>query len=161
LETTATGGVDMNLLLDRRTALVTGSSNGIGAEIARVLAAEGANVVVHGLEADRTETVAAKIRDDGGRSDSVVADLGSDDGARLLARRAADVFGPVHILVNNVGVYTDTSWFGGTTDDWLDIYNVNVLSAVRLVRLLAPPMRDAGWGRIINISSGEAVRPLP
>jgi 3-oxoacyl-[acyl-carrier protein] reductase len=151
----------MNLDLGGHVALVTGSSSGIGAVIAQVLAAEGASVVVHGRNEKLTHAVADAIVAEGGRAAAIAADLSTDGGAESLATAAADEFGCVDILVNNVGAYANTSWTTATGEDWLAVYNTNVVSAVRLIRLLVPPMKAAGWGRVVQISSGEGARPFP
>jgi 3-oxoacyl-[acyl-carrier protein] reductase len=146
--------VDMNLCGKR--ALVTGSSAGIGAGIARMLAGEGVAVVVHGRNQVRADEVAAEIRAAGGQAAVAIGDLGDDDDAAGVARAAAGAFGGIDILVNNAGgrrPQAANAWFDLTAADWLDTFNVNVVSAVRLIKILAGPMRQRGWGRIINISS--------
>jgi 3-oxoacyl-[acyl-carrier protein] reductase len=99
----------MDLSLDNRRALVTGSSAGLGAATAELLAAEGAAVVIHGRNADLTEQVAQEIRDAGGIATTAVGDLATDEGATEVARAAAAA-GPVDILVNNAGFYRHLSW---------------------------------------------------
>jgi NAD(P)-dependent dehydrogenase (short-subunit alcohol dehydrogenase family) len=146
--------VDMNLRGKR--ALVTGSSAGIGAGIARMLAGEGVAVVVHGRNEARAGQVAAGIRAAGGQAAVALGDLGSEDEAAGVARAAVGAFGGIDILVNNAGgrhQRAANAWFDLTAADWLDTFNVNVVSAVRLIKILAGPMRERAWGRIINISS--------
>jgi NAD(P)-dependent dehydrogenase (short-subunit alcohol dehydrogenase family) len=146
--------VDLNLCGKR--ALVTGSSAGIGAEIARTLAAEGAAVVVHGRSRARADRVAQAILAAGGRAAVATGDLASDAEAAGVADAAAGAFGGIDILVNNAGgrhQRAANAWFDLIAADWLDAFNTNVVSAVRLIRILAGPMRQRGWGRIINISS--------
>ncbi|HEV7713425.1 MAG TPA: SDR family NAD(P)-dependent oxidoreductase [Asanoa sp.] len=141
----------MDLKLSGKRALVTGASGGLGAEIAAVLAAEGATVVVHGRDPARTKQVAAAV--DG---EAVIGDLATDDGAAAVAAGA----GEVDILVNNAGFYDPaTGWADADADAWADIYNVNVLSSVRLIRHLVPAMRAKGWGRVIQISSVTGEMP--
>jgi 3-oxoacyl-[acyl-carrier protein] reductase len=151
----------MDLQLAGKRALVTGSSSGIGETIVEALAREKATVIVHGLLDEGVEHVTARIRANGGTAHACAADLRHDDEAGRLAAIAEQRLGGVDILVNNLGVYTDTSWFAHGADDWLDIYNTNVLSAVRLIKLVVPAMRANGWGRVIQISSGEGAQPLP
>ncbi|MEV0679022.1 SDR family NAD(P)-dependent oxidoreductase [Actinosynnema sp. NPDC050436] len=148
----------MDLQLTGKRALVTGSSSGLGAAIAALLAAEGAEVVVHGRDAERAAAVAADIRAAGGKADHVVGPLGSDASAVAVA----DAAGAVDVLVNNAG-YFDLSrdWWSTTPDEWLDIYNTNVVSGVRLIRRLVPAMRERGWGRVIQIGSATAAHPIP
>ena len=151
----------MDLHLDGRRALVTGSSSGLGAEIARHLAAEGAEVVVHGRDACRAGAVAQEIVDAGGRSAVAVGDLATDDGAEVVANTAL-AGGPIDILVNNAGVYdVSKGWFTTSAKDWADFYNLNVISAVRLVQRLVPGMRERGWGRVIQIGSVTGDLPQP
>jgi NAD(P)-dependent dehydrogenase (short-subunit alcohol dehydrogenase family) len=142
-----------------KRALVTGSSSGLGEEIARRLAAEGASVVVHGRDAARTEAVAKSVREAGGDASVAIGDLATDEGADAVVA-AALAGGPVDILVNNVGVYDPSlSWATASPADWADIYNVNVISGVRMIQRLVPPMRERGWGRVIQISSVTGHRP--
>jgi len=147
----------MDLGLSGRTALVTASFRGTGRGIARVLAAEGARVIVHGFDPDSAEAVAAELRASGGDARAVAGDLLSDAGADALA---AEV-GPVDVLVANYGVAEGGSWFGADTDEvaWFDAYNKNVVSAVRVVRRFVEPMRAAGQGRIILVGTVGSLRP--
>ncbi|WP_033288598.1 SDR family NAD(P)-dependent oxidoreductase [Amycolatopsis jejuensis] len=146
----------MELGLSGRRALVTGSSSGLGAAIAAKLAAEGAEVVVHGRDADRVSAVAATIRADGGRAEVAIGDLATDEGAEAVAASA----GPVGILVNNAGAYEHFSWDQATPDVWLQTYSVNVVSYVRMIRAFVPEMRKRGWGRVIGIGGGLAIQSM-
>jgi NAD(P)-dependent dehydrogenase (short-subunit alcohol dehydrogenase family) len=149
----------MDLQLDGLRAVVTGSSAGVGEEIARRLAAEGASVVVHGRRAEAIQAVADDIRSSGGQAAAAVADLADPrDCARFIA--AALSGGPVGILVNNAGLFVNRGWDQATPEDWLDLYAVNVAAVVRLIQGFVPVMRSAGFGRIIQIGTGEAVNPF-
>ncbi len=150
----------MDLELNRRRALVTGSSSGIGEGIARLLAQEGCAVVVHGRNRARAETVAAAI----GAVGVAIGDLSTDAGAAAVHGDAvAALRGPIEILVNNAG----GSSTGNTTrtpieigtEDYLSNINANMLPAVRLCRLAVPAMVAAKFGRVINVSSAVAVQP--
>lgn len=147
----------MELGLQGRTALITGSYRGTGRGIAKVLAAEGAAVVVHGFELGAAEAVAEEIRAAGGVARPVEGDLLSDDGVAALAEAS----GPVDVTVANYGVAEGGSWFGEETGEaaWFEAYNKNVLSAVRLVRATIGPMRAAGWGRVVLIGTVGSLRP--
>jgi 3-oxoacyl-[acyl-carrier protein] reductase len=145
--------VDMGLTGKR--ALVTGSSTGLGRAIAEMLAAEGASVVVHGRDAGRTRTVTEAIRSRGGVATSALGDLSTDDGASAVAHAC----GHIDILVNNAGYYDGLPWEALTADHWADIYQVNVISAVRMIERLAPGMRERGWGRVIQVGGGLAIQP--
>jgi 3-oxoacyl-[acyl-carrier protein] reductase len=143
----------VDIQLAGKRALVTGSSSGLGAEIARLLAAEGAAVVVHGRDQARAEAVVKEVRGAGGQATLAIGDLGTDAGAAVVAD-AALAGGAVDILVNNAGVFDLAKTWGDTTPaEWSDLYNVNVVASVRLIQRLVPPMRSRGWGRVIQIGS--------
>ena len=144
----------MELELEGRSALVTGSYRGTGEGVAKVMAREGAKVWVHGFEAEPAEAVAAEIRATGGSAEAVVGDIRTDAGGDEVAR----VVGAVDILVNNYGVAEGGSW-ESETEDWIDIYQKNVLSGVRLVHAFAPGMKERGWGRVIFVSTVGYARP--
>lgn len=151
----------MDLELAGRCALVTGSSSGIGAGIAAALAAEGAGVVVHGRDAERSARVAAGIRERGGEARAVLGDITTDAGAAEVAAAALRL-GRIDILVNTTGGVVDpgAGWVNSTTAFWAEQYELNTLSSVRMVGHVAPGMKEAGWGRIIQIGSVAAVTPL-
>jgi 3-oxoacyl-[acyl-carrier protein] reductase len=144
----------VDLELKGKRALVTGSYRGTGAGLARVLAREGAHVFVHGFEAAPAEAVAASIRDEGHDATAAVGDIRNDAGAS----EVATAVGEVDVLVNNYGVAEGGSW-ESPTEDWIDIYQKNVLSGVRLVHAFTPGMRERGWGRVIFVSTVGYVRP--
>jgi 3-oxoacyl-[acyl-carrier protein] reductase len=141
--------------LSGRTALVTGSTSGIGRAIALALAAQGAHVAVSGRDAARGAEVVAVIRDAGGRADFVAADLGAGhDAARRLAADATQALGGrVDILVNNAGVYPSAPT-PELDDAAVDaMLSVNIAAPHALVAALAPGMVARGAGNIINIGS--------
>jgi NAD(P)-dependent dehydrogenase (short-subunit alcohol dehydrogenase family) len=145
----------MNLQLQNRRALVSGSSAGIGFAIAQLLATEGASVVVNGRSADRVEAAAKKIRDSGAKGEvtASTADLSSRAGVDAIVRQIPSV----DILVNNLGIYGPKPFEDITDDDWLQIFEVNVMSGVRLSRAYLPGMKKKNWGRIIFISSESGI----
>lgn len=150
----------MELHLVGRRAVVTGSSGGIGEAIARRLAAEGATVVVHGRRAEAVHLVVDAIRDSGGDAEGHLANLADpDDGARFIAATLAG--GGVDILVNNAAAFVNRGWDDTTPEDWLELYALNVGGVVRCIRGFLPAMRAAGWGRVIQIGTGEAINPIP
>lgn len=150
----------MDLQLDDKTALVTGSSKGIGEAIAMALAREGANVVVHGRDEAEARRVVSAIVAAGGRASAVLGDLTRDEVVDRLVAEAKERVGTIDILVNNAGGSGPKSDWGTTTPaGWASTYDRNVLAAVRLGTRLLPGMRQAGWGRVINISSGAATMP--
>lgn len=153
----------MDLKLNDKRALITGSSKGIGEAIARKLASEGATVVVHGRDGALTEKVADDIVARGGRAFAVLGDLTHDDEVRRLVAEAEKLAGPIDILVNNAGGSggTKDTWTTTTPTSWAAAYDRNVLAAVRVATLLLPKMQQAKWGRVINISSLAATMPSP
>jgi 3-oxoacyl-[acyl-carrier protein] reductase len=148
----------MELNLKGKRALVTGSTAGIGAEIARVLVAEGVSVVVHGRNAERAEKFAAEIRKAGGAVAVTLGELTDEGAAERVAREAESAFGGVDILVNNAGSYPITSWWNTPADVWLETYSSDVVAGVRLVKLLVPGMVERRWGRVIQIASRAATQ---
>ena len=153
----------MDLQLHGKTALVTGSSKGIGEAIAMTLAREGATVVVHGRDQAQTQRVADAIVAQGGRAHVVTGDLTQDEAVERLTRAAEGGAGPISILVNNAGGAGDATetWETTQVGTWPSTYDSNVLAALRMTTKLLPGMRQAGWGRVINISSGAATTPPP
>jgi 3-oxoacyl-[acyl-carrier protein] reductase len=150
----------VELGLSGKRALVTGSTAGIGAAIVRHLASEGVAVVIHGRDGQRGEQLAGELTRAGRRAIFIAADLTipADIGRLTLEARAA--FGAIDILVNNAGVYPQHTWFEDAAEKWIQYYELNVVAGVRLIQELVPDMRRAGWGRVIQISSGEGLRPF-
>jgi NAD(P)-dependent dehydrogenase (short-subunit alcohol dehydrogenase family) len=140
----------MNLQLHGKTALVTGSTAGIGLAIATTLANEGAAVIVNGRTQERVEE-AVQIS---GAAHGIAADLGTEAGVNAVIAR----FPAVDILVNNLGIFEPKPFEAITDNDWRRFFEVNVLSGVRLSRHYIGPMKDANWGRIIFISSESALQ---
>lgn len=152
----------MDLQLKGLKALVTGSSSGIGAGIAEVLAAEGVAVVVHGRDEARTRKVAAELGASGATAWPVVGDLATPAGSAAVAAEVLRLTGGVDILVNNAGGKTaagNPAWFDVPWSDWAGTYEQNVGAAVRLVHALVPHMRARRFGRIVNITSASATQP--
>jgi 3-oxoacyl-[acyl-carrier protein] reductase len=148
----------MDLELTGRVALVTGSYRGTGSGIARILAAEGAAVAVHGFVEGQADAVIEGITAAGGRAVAVVGDLMSDAGGEALLAQVEHALGPIDILVNNYGTPTDTTW-ETPADEWHDGWGRNVLTGVRLAQRTVPSMRQRGWGRVIFIGTIGAARP--
>ncbi len=145
----------MQLKLENKLALVTGSTAGIGFAIARSLAAEGARVVVNGRTPERVGHAmdAIRTRHPAAQLEPLVADLSQASAAEETVRRIP----AVDILVNNLGVYGPKPFEEITDADWLAIIETNFLSGVRLSRHYLPRMKAAGWGRIVFIASESAV----
>ncbi len=150
----------MDLELNGKRAWVTGSSKGIGEAIARTLAREGATVIVHGRDREKTEHVASSIIAQGGQAHAVVGDLTQDEEVERLVAETNTLVGAVDILVNNAGGSgVKESWEDTQSSSWSSAYDRNVLAALRVTTRLLPKMRQAKWGRIINISSLAATMP--
>jgi NAD(P)-dependent dehydrogenase (short-subunit alcohol dehydrogenase family) len=153
----------MDLGLQGKRALVTGSTSGIGAGTARILAAEGAFVIVHGRNAERAAAVKAEIEQAGGTAAVALGDLATDAGADAAMQQAMDAFGGIDVLVNNMGQFEPFApvWTDAAPADWAATYEANVIAAVRTIRIALPGMKERGWGRIINIASGAYTLPPP
>ncbi len=145
----------MTDLKDKLT-LITGSTKGIGAAIAAAFVERGARVIVHGRQAEEVETSRKAL----GAHAGVVGDLGTAAGCDGVLAQLADL-GTVEILINNAGIFSVQDFFTIDDEEWLRYFQVNVLSAVRLSRALMPGMLERGQGRIINIASEAAIKPLP
>lgn len=153
----------MNLGIEGKRALVTGSTSGIGAATAKMLAEEGVRVVINGRNADRAEAVRAAIVASGGTAAIALGDLSTDDGAEAVMQAALGAFGGIDILINNLGQYEPFApvWSDATPAQWAATYEANVIAAVRTIRASVAGMKAAGWGRIINIASGAYTEPPP
>jgi len=149
----------MDLELTGKRALVSGSTLGIGRAIAESLAREGAEVIVNGRNADRVAQAVEELSAIGTAS-GLAADLSTAGGVDALASFATGN-GPVDILVNNAGMFTVNEFFDITDADWQAMFDLNVMSAVRLSRALMPSMLERGWGRVLFIGSDQSSKPNP
>jgi 3-oxoacyl-[acyl-carrier protein] reductase len=136
--------------LTGKTALVTGASGGIGAEIARVL--HGAGAVV-GLSGTRVEPLAALAAELGSRAHVLPCNLSDPEAVEGLVKRAVEAMGSVDILVNNAGITRDGLVMRMSDEDWQSVIDVNLTATFRLCRAAIRGMMKARWGRIVNISS--------
>ncbi|RYG39533.1 SDR family oxidoreductase [bacterium] len=149
----------MDLGLHGKLALVTASTGGIGLEIARTLAAEGATVIVNGrseasvakaIESIRSDVSAAKL-------EALAADNGTADGCEATIR----AFPEIDILVNNLGIYEPVGFMEETDEAWARLFEVNIMSGVRLSRHYLEGMLKKRTGRILFLSSESAISPAP
>jgi NAD(P)-dependent dehydrogenase (short-subunit alcohol dehydrogenase family) len=148
----------MDLGLKGKTAVVTGSTAGIGFGIASALAAEGARVIVNGRTEKRVSAAIEGIRKRNGSADlrGLAGDLGNAAGVEAFLKQVPET----DILVNNLGIFEVKKFTDISDTDWLRFYEVNVLSGVRLTRHYLPGMLKKNWGRVIFISS-ESAQHIP
>jgi NAD(P)-dependent dehydrogenase (short-subunit alcohol dehydrogenase family) len=132
----------MNLQLEGKPALVTGSTAGIGFAIAQVLANEGASVIVNGRTPQRVEDALKKLKGSRAEPQGLAGDLGTAAGAHEVSAR----FPEVEILVNNLGIFEAKPFEEIADKDWIHFFEVNVLSGVRLSRYYLPLMKRRNWG---------------
>lgn len=146
-------------MLEGRTALITGSTSGIGLGIARALAAHGANVILNGFgEKSEIERLRAELaRRHGVRVAYDGADLSRPQEIESMMRRAADEFGAVDVLVNNAGIQHVAPVDEFPPEKWDAIVAINLSAAFHTTRLALPAMKRNGWGRIVNIASAHAL----
>jgi 3-hydroxybutyrate dehydrogenase len=150
-------------MLKGKTALVTGSTSGIGLGIAKVLAAQGANVILNGFgDAREIETIRRAIAADSGvqvRFDG--ADLSSQDQIEAMMAKALAEFGTIDVLVNNAGIQFVAPIDEFPVDKWNAIVAINLTASFHTVRLALPRMKAKKWGRVINIASAHALVASP
>ena len=146
----------MDLGLNAKRALVTGSTAGIGFATARALAAEGARVTINGRTDARVRAAAERLKRElpGASIDGIAADVGTRAGCEMLIAALPDV----DILVNNMGIFEPKPFEQITDEDWLRFFEANVLSGVRLARHYVRAMRSRNWGRIVFISSESGLQ---
>ncbi len=142
--------------LEQKMTLITGSTKGIGAAIASAFVDKQAQVVVHGRDREEAQAVKESI----GACSSVYGDLGTAEGCNAVLEQLSKL-GAIDILVNNAGIFGPEDFFRISDEEWLRYFQVNIMSSVRLCRALMPSMLDNNWGRIINVASEAAIKPLP
>ncbi|WP_172326731.1 3-oxoacyl-ACP reductase FabG [Mangrovicoccus sp. HB161399] len=136
--------------LSGKTALITGASGGIGAEIARALHGAGATVGLSGTRVEPLEALAAQL---GERAHVLPCNLSDAEAVTALPKQAAEAMGSVDILVNNAGITRDNLFMRMSDDEWASVIEVNLTSTMRLCKGVLRGMMKARWGRIVNISS--------
>jgi 3-oxoacyl-[acyl-carrier protein] reductase len=163
----------MDLGLKGRACVVTGASRGIGAETARLLCAEGANVLLVARNEERLRAAAeaaaaagaATTEESGadaqtsGRAEILSLDVTDADAGERMASAASEHFGALDVLVNNAGTAQWRDLDDVPDEDWRAQYELNVMAPLRAIRAAAPPMAERGWGRIVNVCSTAGKRP--
>ncbi|MEV6564698.1 SDR family NAD(P)-dependent oxidoreductase [Streptomyces kronopolitis] len=145
----------MHIDLSGRTALVTGSTQGIGFAIAAGLARAGAQVAINGRSRESVESAVDRLREQTGSDNFLPAegDITTDDGTGRVLEAAPDV----DILVNNMGIFGAQPALEISDEEWRRYFEVNVLSAVKMIRAYLPRMKERSWGRVLNLASDSAV----
>jgi 3-oxoacyl-[acyl-carrier protein] reductase len=146
----------MDLGLRDRACVITGGSRGIGLATARLLAAEGARLLLVGRSRDALEAAAAEC---GERAAILAADVTEPDAGERVVAACAERFGRVDALVNNAGMTKMVALDELSDRDWQDQWELHVMAPMRLMRAAAPRMAAAGWGRIVNVCSSSGKRP--
>lgn len=142
--------------MEGKLTLVTGSTKGIGKAIAEAFVDQGGKVIVHGRSPEEARQVAESI----GAHSSVDGDLGTAAGCDNVISQLAKL-GNVDVLINNAGIFGVQDFFEIDDAEWLRYFQVNIMSTVRLSRALLPSMLEKNWGRIVNVASEAAIKPLP
>ncbi|MBW7884469.1 MAG: SDR family oxidoreductase [Caldilineaceae bacterium] len=151
----------MKKKLQGQVAIVTGASRGIGAAVAEKLVAAGARVVLTARSEDDLEALATRLRKEGGMALAVAADITDPEQVEEVVETAVDQFERIDILVNNAGVVWPVEELAySDADEWVFNIYTNLIAPYYLARLVLPLMLDQQFGRILNISSGVAVRPV-
>ena len=146
----------MDLKLTGKTALITGSTAGIGFGIARRLLHEGASVIINGRTEARINNALNQLRQ--AIPDCIVQGCVADFADAAAVQRLLDIHDTVDILINNVGIFAPKPFTEITDEEWVHLFEVNVLSGVRLSRHYLPQMLKQNWGRIIFISSESGIQ---
>jgi 3-oxoacyl-[acyl-carrier protein] reductase len=153
----------MDLGLAGRACVVTGAGRGIGRETARLLCAEGANVLLVARSEDRlveaVEEAGAAGDETGGKAAYLVLDITEDDAGERMLAESTERFGALDALVNNAGVASWRDLDDVPDEDWRAQYELSVMAPLRAMRAAAPAMAERGWGRVVNVCSTAGKRP--
>ncbi len=149
----------MNLDLSNKVALVTASSGGIGQAIATSLAREGATVIVNGRSAAAVDKAIGEIK--AVHPEVTLLPLAADNGTAEGCAATIAAYPHVDILVNNLGIYEAVGFFDETDEAWQKMFEVNIMSGVRLSRHYLAKMLESDWGRIFFVASESAISPAP
>ncbi|HEY5977816.1 MAG TPA: SDR family oxidoreductase [Solirubrobacterales bacterium] len=149
----------MDLGLAGRSCVVTGASRGIGRETARLLGAEGADVLLVGRDEERLQAATDEAAAAGGRAAQLALDVTAPDAAERMLAAAEAEFGSLDVLVNNAGVASWRDLDDVPDEDWRAAYELNVIAPMKLMKAAIPGMAERGWGRVVNVCSTAAKRP--
>jgi NAD(P)-dependent dehydrogenase (short-subunit alcohol dehydrogenase family) len=141
-----------------RVAVVTGGASGIGLGISRRLAHDGAHVAIFDLDAAGAERAAADIEAAGGTAMACTVDVADRNQVEAAVAQVRSRFGPIAILVNNAGIECVTPFVSMDVDTWARVFDVNMTGTFHCTQVALPDMLEAGWGRVINVSSSSAQR---
>ncbi|MDF7822221.1 SDR family NAD(P)-dependent oxidoreductase [Runella sp. MFBS21] len=146
----------MELFLKNKRVFVSGSTAGIGYAIAKGFAKEGATVYLNGRSAAKVEEAIANIISElpNAQINGIVADLATVEGFEKVSQELSEI----NILINNLGIYEPVPFFDSKDEDWLKLFDVNVMSGIRLTRFYMPKMLEKNWGRVVFISSESALQ---
>lgn len=147
--------------LQGRIAVITGASKGLGKQMAESLAGEGAAVALVARNKELLDGVAARIGEQGGKAEVIVADVTDESAVSDVARQVSEKLGVCDILINNAGINNRKSVDEFTLKEWNEIVAVNLTAPFLMCRALAPAMKKARWGRIINMTSIMSHVSLP
>jgi NAD(P)-dependent dehydrogenase (short-subunit alcohol dehydrogenase family) len=149
----------MDLGLAGKACVVTGASQGIGRETARMLCAEGAHVLLVARSEKELKAATEECEEAGGRAAALTCDVTEPDAGERISQAASKNFGPVDVLVNNAGTSKWRDLDDVPDEDWQAAWDINVMACMRTMRALVPDMRKRGWGRVVNVSSTAGKRP--
>jgi 3-oxoacyl-[acyl-carrier protein] reductase len=149
----------MDLGLKGRACAVTGASRGIGRETARMLCAEGANVLLIARSQERLAEAALACAEEQGEAATLVLDITDEDAGEKIVAESSEHFGQLDVLVNNAGTAQRRDLFEIPDEDWKASFDLNVMAPMRAMRAAVPQMAERGWGRVVNIASSSGKRP--
>ncbi|MBM7703028.1 SDR family NAD(P)-dependent oxidoreductase [Metabacillus iocasae] len=149
----------MELNLQNKLVLVTGSTGGIGKEVAKTFLQEGATVIVNGRTEERVSKVVEELSSFG-TVHGIAADLANAEESKTFVQKV-DALGELDVLINNLAFFEVKAFEDVTDDEWMEYFQVNVMTAVRLSRHFLPKMIARNSGRVINLASEAGVKPLP
>ncbi len=145
------------MLLDGKSAVITGGGRGIGRAVAAALAGEGAAVIVAARSEQEIEAAAAEINDAGGRAYAVPCDVTDPKSIEDMVGRAVELVGRVDVLINNAGIAPSAPLAKLSLEEWERVFAVNVTATFLCARTFVPGMVDSGWGRLVNVASVAAL----